>query len=53
MANKVRIKVKLKSTESSEYYTTAIKKVPNAPKLALNKWDKVLRKHVLFKQEKI
>lgn len=52
MASKVRIKIKLKSTESAYYYTTTRKKVANSPKLALNKWDAVLRKHVLFKEEK-
>lgn len=53
MANKVRIKIKLKSTESPFYYTTTKKKVPNAPKMAMKKHDPVLRKHVLFKEEHI
>ena len=53
MASKVRIKIKLKSTQSPYYKTTTRKKIANAPKLELFKWDKVLRKHVLFKEEKI
>ena len=53
MASKVRIKIKLQSTESGAHYTTTVKKTPNAPKLARKKWDKVVRKHVLFKQEKV
>lgn len=53
MANKVRLKIKLKSTESPCYYTTTKKKVPNAAKLERKKYDWMLRKHVLFKEEKI
>jgi large subunit ribosomal protein L33 len=53
MASKVRIKIKLQSTQSPYYYTTTRKKVVNSPKLELSKWDKVLRKHVSFKEEKI
>ena len=53
MASKIRIKIKLKSTESPYYYTTTKKKVANTPKLELRKLDPILRKHVLFKEEKI
>ncbi len=51
MANKVRIKIKLQSTESTYYYTTTQKKA--SEKLKRKKYDPNLRKVVLFEQKKI
>lgn len=53
MANKARIKIKLQSTQSDQFYTTSIKKVPNAVPLKRKKYDSRIRKHVLFEQKKI
>jgi len=47
-----RIKIKLRSTESSYVYHT-IKNKRNTPeRLQLKKYDPILRKHVLFKERK-
>jgi large subunit ribosomal protein L33 len=56
MAGKGREKIKLVSTEGTgEYYTTTISKADTVAgdKLEKRKYDKRLRKHVLFKQAKI
>jgi large subunit ribosomal protein L33 len=46
-----RTQIKLRSTESSYcYYTT--KKPKATQKLALRKYDPIVRKHVLFKETK-
>jgi large subunit ribosomal protein L33 len=52
----MREKIKLVSTaeDSNHFYTTTInKKNMGDKKLALKKFDPVVRKHVLYKQEKI
>ena len=45
-------KVKLRSTESPHYYTT-MKNERKSEKMQLKKYDPILRKHVLYKEEKI
>lgn len=49
---KGRKKVKLQSTESAHFYTTAVH-ARAEKKLELKKYDPVVRKHVLYKQDKI
>lgn len=60
MASKVRVKVKLVSTgvdengkKSSYYYTTYTNPRNNDRKLEMKKYDPILGKHVMFKEEKI
>ena len=44
--------IKLKSEESSEIYTT-MKNKKNAPeRISLRKYDKKVRRHVIFKEAK-
>ena len=51
--SKIREKIRLQSTESAHYYTT-IKNKRNTPdKIQLKKYDPVLRRHVLYKEDKI
>ena len=45
--------IKLVSTESNYYYTTTKNKKTKPEKLELKKYDPIVRKHVLFKEEKI
>lgn len=52
MASK-REKIKLQSTESHYFYTTTKNKRNNNEKLELKKYDPVVRKHVLFKEERL
>jgi large subunit ribosomal protein L33 len=47
------IKVKMKSTESADFYTTTKNPRNHPEKMELKKFDSVLRKHVLFKETKI
>lgn len=49
----VREKIKMKSTESSYYYTTTKNKRNTPGKLKLRKYDPVLQKHVEFVEDKI
>ncbi|KTC98265.1 50S ribosomal protein L33 [Legionella erythra] len=49
----VTIKIKLKSTESSHYYTTTKNPRNHPEKLELRKYDPVLRKYVLYKETKV
>jgi large subunit ribosomal protein L33 len=62
----MRVKVKLKSTESPYYYTTTVNKSAKNPaaggkekaakkigKLEFRKYDPVVRRHVIFKEDKI
>ena len=49
----VRVKVRLQSTESPYYYTTTINPRTQEEKLLIKKYDSILRRHVMFKQEKI
>ena len=44
--------VKLKSEESKEVYTTMKNKRNSTERLALKKYDKKLRRHVIFKEAK-
>lgn len=53
MAKKgAREKVKLQSSESKECYWTIKNKKNTTDKLQLKKYDKKLRKHVIFKEKK-
>ncbi|MEI8300062.1 MAG: 50S ribosomal protein L33 [Chlamydiota bacterium] len=53
MAKKTgRETIKLKSTESTECYWTTKNKRNSTERLELNKYDKSLRKHVVFKEAK-
>jgi len=53
MAKKgAREKIKLKSTESAECYWTVKNKKSTTDRLELKKYDKKLRKHVVFKESK-
>lgn len=52
MASKNREIVKLKSTESDDVYWTTKNKKTTTGRLELKKFDKKLKKHVLFKEAK-
>ncbi|MBB65131.1 MAG: 50S ribosomal protein L33 [Waddliaceae bacterium] len=52
MANKKDKKIKLKSTESSEFYYTTKNKTQTPERIELRKYDKSLRRHVIFKETK-
>jgi large subunit ribosomal protein L33 len=52
MAKGARENVKLKSTESSECYWTNKNKRNTTQRLELKKYDKKLKKHVIFKEAK-
>ena len=52
MAKKKRENVKLKSTESDSVYMTPKNKTNTPGRLELRKYDKKLRKHVIFKEAK-
>lgn len=53
MAKKgAREKIKMKSTETSECYWTTKNKRNSTERLELKKYDKELRKHVIFKEAK-
>jgi large subunit ribosomal protein L33 len=47
-----RENIKLKSTESTEVYWTTKNKRTSTERLELKKYDKKLRKHVIFKEAK-
>ncbi len=48
-----RIKVKLRSTEGTGYtYITTKNRTKQRERLELKKYDPVLRRHVMFKEEK-
>jgi large subunit ribosomal protein L33 len=44
--------IKLKSTESDEFYYSTKNKKQNTGRLELKKYDKKLRRHVIFKETK-
>ncbi|MBN4067040.1 50S ribosomal protein L33 [Simkania negevensis] len=44
--------VKLKSTESDEYYYTTKNKKTTTERIERKKYDKRLRRHVIFKETK-
>ena len=52
MAKSAREKIKLKSTESTECYWTTKNKKKHTGRLELKKYDKKLRRHVMFKEAK-
>jgi len=49
----MRDKIKLKSTESAYFYTTDKNKRKKPDKLKLRKYDPIVRKHVLFEEERL
>ncbi|XBC42365.1 MAG: 50S ribosomal protein L33 [Buchnera aphidicola (Meitanaphis elongallis)] len=54
MAKSARNKIKLVSSSNSKhYYTTTKNKKNNSKKLTLKKYDPIVKKHVLYKEEKI
>lgn len=52
MAKGARENVKMKSTESSECYWTNKNKRNTTQRMELKKYDKKLKKHVIFKEAK-
>ena len=52
MAKGARENIKMKSTESSECYWTNKNKRNTTGRLELKKYDKKLKKHVIFKEAK-
>lgn len=52
MAKGARENIKLKSTESSETYWTSKNKRNTTERIELKKYDKKLKKHVIFKEAK-
>ena len=52
MAKGPRENIKMKSTESSEVYWTTKNKRNTTQRLELKKYDKKLKKHVIFKEAK-
>lgn len=52
MAKGARENIKLKSTESSECYWTNKNKRNTTERLELKKYDKKLKRHVVFKEAK-
>lgn len=44
--------IKLKSTESSHIYSTFKNKKNTPERIEMKKYDPVVRKHVIFKEEK-
>jgi large subunit ribosomal protein L33 len=52
MAKGARENIKLKSSESSEVYWTRKNKRNTTKRLELKKYDKKLRRHVIFKEAK-
>lgn len=49
----MRDKVKLQSTESDYFYTTDKNKRKSPDKLKFRKYDPIVRKHVMFEEEKL
>lgn len=52
MAKGARETIKMKSTESSTIYSTTKNKRTKTDRLELKKYDKKLKKHVIFKESK-
>jgi large subunit ribosomal protein L33 len=52
MAKGARETIKLRSTESDEVYWTTKNRRTSTARLELRKYDKRLRKHVIFKEAK-
>jgi large subunit ribosomal protein L33 len=49
----MRILVKFQSTESPHFYTTDKNNRTKPEKMQMKKFDPILRKHVLYKEQKI
>ena len=47
-----RVQVKLKSTASHHHYYTVKNKRNNPERMELRRYDPVLRRHVMYKEEK-
>jgi large subunit ribosomal protein L33 len=47
-----RIHVRMKSSESGHFYLTEKNRKNNQSRMELRRYDPVLRKHVLYKEEK-
>lgn len=47
-----RATIKLRSTESQHFYSTKKNKRNTTERIQLKKYDPVVRKHVLYKEEK-
>ena len=47
-----QLKIKLQSTESPYQYVTTKSRINNPERIEMNKYDPVVRKHVLFKETK-
>ncbi len=52
MAKGARENIKLKSTESTEVYWTTKNKRTSTERLELKKYDRKLKRHVIFKEAK-
>ncbi|MBY0528706.1 MAG: 50S ribosomal protein L33 [Rhabdochlamydiaceae bacterium] len=52
MAKGARENIKMKSTESDEFYSTTKNKRTSTQRLELKKYDKKLKRHVIFKEAK-
>jgi len=52
MAKGARENIKMKSTESSETYWTTKNKRNTTERIELKKYDKKLKRHVIFKEAK-
>jgi large subunit ribosomal protein L33 len=49
----VRVKVRMDSEESDHFFTTTKNPRTTTTKLALRRYDPVVRKHVMFNEKKI
>ena len=49
----MRDKIRLQSTESYYFYKTDKNKRKSPDKLEIKKFDPIVRKHVMFKEEKL
>jgi large subunit ribosomal protein L33 len=47
-----RVTIKLRSTESPFFYSTKKNKRNTTERIQMKKYDPVVRKHVIFKEEK-
>ncbi len=54
MANSAREKIRLESSAGTGHFYTTTKNKRNTPdKMAIKKYDPVVRKHVIYKEAKI
>ena len=47
-----RINIRLRSSESPHFYVTTKSKLNSPSRIEIKKYDPVLRKHVMYKEEK-